>query len=236
MSDPLKCQFERNGLRSIKIAELLFRNQIVALVGGADNNQWPNTKVIIWDDYQLRKIDEIKVGQAVLAVKLRKDKLVVVMRKRVHIYNLADLEFFGALETADNPLGVVALNSTTETFVLAVLHEENPNDVFIQMLNHSREHRVIHCHSNPIGQLALNHDGRYLATASIEGKRIKVFNSYTMQELRVFRHGIKTTQIGQLCFSKNANYLGSISPSQKIHVWKLGFGDTETRVMTTRKS
>jgi len=67
----------------------------------------------------------------VLAVKLRKDKLVVVMRKRVHIYNLSDLEFFGALETADNPLGVVAMNSTTETFVLAVLSETSSRDVFI---------------------------------------------------------------------------------------------------------
>lgn len=227
MSDPLKCQFERNGLRSIKIAELLFRNQIVALVGGPDNHQWPNTKVIIWDDYQLRQIDEIKVGQAVLAVRLRKDKLVVVMRKRVHIYNLSDLEFFGALETADNPLGVVALNSTTETFVLAVLHEENPNDVFIQMLNNNRENRVIHCHSHPIAQLALNHDGRYLVTASIKGRRIKVFNSYTMQELRVFRHAIKTTQITQLCFSMNANYLGLTSLNRKVHVWKLGFGEVE---------
>ena len=51
MADPLKCQFERLKMGSIKIAELLFRNQIVALVGGPDNKQWPNTKVIIWDDY-----------------------------------------------------------------------------------------------------------------------------------------------------------------------------------------
>ena len=57
MSNPLKCQFERSGMQSIKIAELLFRNQIVALVSKQDNN-----KVMIWDDYQLRQIDEIKVG------------------------------------------------------------------------------------------------------------------------------------------------------------------------------
>lgn len=69
----------------------------MALVGDSNNRDYPNTKVTIWDDYQLRKIDEIKVGQPVLAVKLRRDKLVVVMRNKVHMYNLSDLEFFGAL-------------------------------------------------------------------------------------------------------------------------------------------
>ena len=74
-----------------------------------------------------------------LAVKLRSDKIIVVMRNRVHIYNLSDLEFFGALETADNPRGIVSLNSTNEIFVLAVLSETSPNDVFIQLLNDRRE-------------------------------------------------------------------------------------------------
>ena len=97
ISDPLNCQFERNGLGSIKIAELLFRNQIVALVGTPDNRNYPETKVTIWDDYQLKKLDEIKLGQPVLAVRMRNDKIVAVMRNKVHMYNLADLEFFGAL-------------------------------------------------------------------------------------------------------------------------------------------
>ena len=131
MSNPLKCYFERRELGQIKIAELLFRNQIVALVGGSDNELIPSTKVSIWDDYLLKKIDEIKLGQKVLAVKMRKDKIVVVMRRKVHMYNLSDLEFFGALDTADNPNGVVALNSMTETFILAVLSEHSANTAFI---------------------------------------------------------------------------------------------------------
>ena len=131
MTDPLKCYFERKELGRIKIAELLFRNQIVALVGASNNELMPSTKVSIWDDYLLKKIDEIKIGQKVLAVKLRKDKIVVVMRRKVHMYNLSDLEFFGALDTVDNPNGVVALNSHTETFILAVLSEHSSNTVFI---------------------------------------------------------------------------------------------------------
>lgn len=36
-TNPLKCQFERLNMGSIAIVELLFRNNIIALVGGFDN-------------------------------------------------------------------------------------------------------------------------------------------------------------------------------------------------------
>ena len=64
-------------------------------MGGEANRQFPNTKVIIWDEYQLRQVDEIKVNLPVLAVKLREDNIVVVMRNKVHMYALANLEFHG---------------------------------------------------------------------------------------------------------------------------------------------
>ncbi len=66
------------------------------------------------------------------------------------------------------------------------------------MLNNQRDSREITCHRHPIALMCLNRDGKYLATASTEGTRIKVFNTYTMQELRVFRFAIKKTEITQL--------------------------------------
>ncbi len=57
------------------------------------------------------------------------------MRNKVHIYALADLEFLDTLATSNNPTGLVALNSTTETFILAALSENAQNSVQIVMLN-----------------------------------------------------------------------------------------------------
>ena len=176
MSDPLECKFEREGFQDLKIAQLLFNTQIVALVSDSEKN-----KVTIWDEYQLRKVEAIVVSQPVLAVKLRKDKIVVVMKNALHMYNLADLDFFGALQTVDNENGICALNSTTDTFVLAVLSDNSPMKAFIQVLNNERNQKEIRCHSQPIAQLALNHDGRFLATVSQEGKRIKIFNTNSGQ-------------------------------------------------------
>ena len=117
------------------------------------------------------------------------------MINSIHMYNIDDLEFFGALPTVDNPRGIIALNSTTETFVLAGLSEHRANRVYIQMLNNTRENREFQCHDRPIACLGLNHDGRFLATASEQGTKIKVWNVMKSQLLRIFRRGFKQSNI-----------------------------------------
>ena len=76
-------------------------------------------------------MEQKELKSTVLAVKLRRDKMVVVLRTQVHIFNLADLEFFGSFDTCDNPTGICALNSETETFVLAVPAVNTPSSVVI---------------------------------------------------------------------------------------------------------
>ena len=69
------------------------------------------------------------------------------MKNRIHMYNLEDLDFFGALQTVDNENGICALNSTTDTFVLAVLSDNSAQKAFIQVLNKDRNQKEIRCHS-----------------------------------------------------------------------------------------
>lgn len=61
---------------------------------------------MIWDDHQNRCIGELSFRSEVRNVKLRRDRVVVVLQNKVYVYNFADLNLLDHLETVDNPRGM----------------------------------------------------------------------------------------------------------------------------------
>jgi hypothetical protein len=51
--------------------ELLYRTNIMALVGGGDKPKWLPNKVMIWDDSQMKVIGEINFKKQIRGVKMR---------------------------------------------------------------------------------------------------------------------------------------------------------------------
>ena len=104
--EPFKETFRRDFTSGgIGIVEMLFRCNILALVGGGRNPRYPPQKVMIWDDHQNRCIGELSFRSEVQAVRLRRDRVVAALSNKVYVYNFADLSLLDHIDTADNPRG-----------------------------------------------------------------------------------------------------------------------------------
>ncbi len=58
----------------IGIVEMLYKTNLLAMVGGGPTPKFPPHKVILWDDYQGKIIGEMTFKSEIRAIKLRQNK------------------------------------------------------------------------------------------------------------------------------------------------------------------
>ena len=152
-------------------------------------------------------------------------RIVVATDDQVFIYNFSDLELVKQFSTCQNPKGLCAISYGSNT-VLACPAKEIGH-VHVELLD-SNKVTEIQAHNGPIGQLCLSTDGKLLATASIKGTLIRVFDTATGNKLFEFRRGAQQTEIYSLAFSKSLKYLCCCSEKGTGHVFSLsGAGAAE---------
>ncbi|KAA8533951.1 hypothetical protein F0562_031468 [Nyssa sinensis] len=218
--DPFKETFRRdlkNG--GFGIVEMLFRCNILALVGGKANSQYPPNKVIIWDDHQSRSIGEFSFRSEVRAVKLRRDRIVVVLEHKIYVYNFMDLKLLHQIETLANPRGLCCLSHHLNTSVLACPGLRR-GQVRIDHFGLNMT-KVINAHDSQIACLTLTMDGLLLATASTRGTLIRIFNTMDGTRLQEVRRGVDKADIYGIALSPNVQWLAVSSDKGTVHIFSL---------------
>lgn len=218
--DPFKETFRRD-LKSggFKVVEMLFRCNILALVGAGANVQYPPNKVMIWDDHQSRCIGEFSFRSEVRAVKLRRDRIVVVLEHKIYVYNFMDLKLLHQIETLANPRGLCCLSHHSNTSVLACpgLHR---GQVRIEHFGLNMT-KFINAHDSHIACFTLTMDGLLLATASTKGTLIRIFNTMDGSRLQEVRRGVDRADIYNIALSPNVQWLAASSDKGTVHIFSL---------------
>ncbi|ODV63492.1 Atg21p [Ascoidea rubescens DSM 1968] len=80
---------------------------------------------------------------------------------------------------------------------------------------------IISAHKSPLISFQLNNEGNLLATASIKGTIIRVFNVLQNKKIYEFRRGMAGTLIHSINFNYNSNLLCCSSNNETIHIFKL---------------
>lgn len=207
---------------------MLFRCNILALVGGGAHPKFPLNKVLLWDDHQYKCIGELSFKTFVKAVKLRKDKVVVVLESRIYVYNFADLRLIDAIETCLNTEGLCALSSDPAISVLAT-PDKNKGSVKVTIYE-KNDSKIINAHTNSVSYMALNFSGSLLATASDKGTLIRLFSTEDGSALQEVRRGSDKAKIHCISFDKLSTMIACSSDKGTIHIFNVTKGTTRIQL------
>ncbi|KZV79549.1 WD40 repeat-like protein [Exidia glandulosa HHB12029] len=232
------------------IVEMLFCTSLIALVGAADQPQSSPRKLQIVNTKRQSMICELLFPSSILAVKLNRKTLVIVLEAEIYIYDISNMRLLHVIETSPNPDAICALSPSADNSYLAypspIPSATSPlattanagasgsgasgnaatqtGDVLLFSTRTLTVANVVQAHKAPIAFLSINASGTLLATASDKGTVIRVWSVPGAEKLYQFRRGTRETKI----YSMNFNVVGSLlavsSAHDTVHIFKLAPG------------
>lgn len=224
----------------IAIVELMYDRNFAAIVGGGMQPKYPPHKVMMWDFSQGRCTGELSFRSSVRAVKLRFDKLVVVLEHKIFVYDFETLNLIFDAETLPNPKGLCALSGAPAAPFVFACPGLQKGEVRVERLrpnpekNLTRDTTMIAAHDSHLACIALSVDGRLLATASNKGTLIRVFSTFDGTHLQELRRGADRAEIYSIAFSVNAHWLAVSSDKGTVHLFGLSNGNSMENRTTSK--
>lgn len=93
------------------MVEMMYRSNIIALIGGGKSPKYESNKLMLWDDHKTKNIREIAYKSDIKSVHIKSDRIAVALETKVYLYNFADLKLLEHIETCPNPIGLCSLNT-----------------------------------------------------------------------------------------------------------------------------
>ncbi|KAI6188083.1 hypothetical protein M3Y98_00315300 [Aphelenchoides besseyi] len=211
---------------SIKLVAILDRTNFIAMVSGDPRPKFSNKSVMIWDDLKQKFVMELIVSSPVLNVLVSSTRIVVVQRHHVHVFSMDTFELAAHDETGINPQGLCALSPSPKSEYL-VFPSFKPGSIQVLNLRNASQYRssapvTIYAHETEIAKIAIDNQATKIATGSIKGTVIRIFDTQTKALLFELRRG---THLAQLFCNKPDERL---SNTKKI-IDHVRFGKNERR-------
>lgn len=232
------------------IVEMLFCTSLIALVGAADQPHSSPRKLQIVNTKRQSMICELLFPSSILAVKLNRKTLVIVLETEIYIYDISNMRLLHVIETTANPEAICALSPSADSSFLAypspvpsptsplaapppVAPSSQPQtqsgDVLLFSTRSLTVANVIQAHKSPISFLSINSTGSLLATASDKGTVIRVWSIPGAEKLYQFRRGTREARIYSINFNLVSSLLAVSSAHDTVHIFRLGGGNAQRK-------
>lgn len=226
---------------AVGIMEMLFCTSLVAIVGTGDRPSHSTRRLQIINTKRQSMICELMFPTSVLAVKLNRRRLVVVLEEEIYVYDIGNMKLLQSFETYPNPSAVCALAPSSENSYLAypsplptlagpissipptpdLTTAASNGDVLVYDALSLSVVNVIQAHKAPLAIISFNSAGTLMATASDKGTVIRVFSIPTGEKVLQFRRGSYSARIFSISFNCVSSLLAVSSDTDTVHIFKL---------------
>lgn len=221
---------------NVSIIEMLFSTSLVALILSPRHLIIQNTK-------RASVICELTFPSAVLAVRLNRKRLAVILEEEIYLYDISNMSLLHTIATSPNPSAICALSPSSENCYIAYPYPKARDDQNERRPAHApplsayvpptsgellvydtinlKAVNVIEAHRSPLSFVAMNSTGTLVATTSETGTIIRVFALPGGQKLHQFRRGTIPSTIHSMSFNLSSTLLCLSSASDTIHIFRL---------------
>ncbi|KAA6416714.1 MAG: autophagy-related 18-like [Trebouxia sp. A1-2] len=216
----------QSDLGAVSIAEMLFCTSLMAYVGAGEQPTLTPRKLFLVNTATGSVIQDISLPTSVLAVRLNRERLVVVLERRTLVHDLKTLELLRTLETPSNPKGCCALCTCFDPCLLALPSSSTSGTmrVYNAAITGSSVECEVTAHNSPVAVMAWNQDASLLASASNKGTVLRVHKMPQANKVYSFRRGSRPAPIHSLAFSPldiQPPLLCATSGHGTVHIFRL---------------
>ncbi|KDR83857.1 hypothetical protein GALMADRAFT_262220 [Galerina marginata CBS 339.88] len=233
----------------------LHSSNILFLLGGGRSPLYPPNKVIVWNDALGKEVAELEFRERVRGLTCRRGWLAVSLRRRVVVFQVGEsVTRFGEWDTCDNPRGLLAIATAPYSTLLVIAGHQIGHVQLIHLppcpLPVPRgpppstpprkpppppsKHPVsiIAAHTSALTTLAIPASGRLLATTSVRGTLVRIWDSITGKLVRELRRGTDKANIYGVAFRPDEQELCVWSDKGTVHVFNLVVSGATNRQST----
>ena len=203
----------------IGIIELCYRSNIIAFVGGGTHSEYPDTKVVLWDDYDAKIISEFRFPSSIRSIKLKKDKILIVSDNKIFLMSLINYNNLLHINTDNDSKDLIAINLDPLTTVIAYLANTN-TAIKLHHLETDKDVTIKFTYECTISYFALNYDGSLIAIANDKGSNIHIYRTIDGMYLQQFERKEKA-EISYICFDIHCKLMAAASNKGTIHIWHM---------------